>query len=174
MTTRPHVLPELKDWKQAIQDDLGELGNSKEDILKIFARCGVYIDEIEGVSDWISGNMTFAKEIMREYYNLYRLRFGEEPPNIDSIRNTDKTNSINNTLDRRNVIREIAKNLGLPDSEITVQIVKDELKKRNLDLNAKNPGVVIATILNGYVEEFEKVPDKKGTFKRVSKTSNLS
>jgi hypothetical protein len=162
------TIQESKDWKRLLQDKLENTGNKKEDVQSICDICDEYSVEIGSLMRYLSEQDNFVAGIKHQYSVIYNLRFGSTP--ISHLNEPKKTEPklLDNRKSRSQVIKEIALEVIKPgqETERNFTLIKELMKKRNLELVGGNPNAIISTILNGYVSEFEKVQGKKGVFKR--------
>lgn len=179
----------LPKWKDLLQNNINEKGNKQSDYIDIIYLCEDYSNEARNIISQVSEHLGFIDQIKIQYMNLYRLRFGEMPPPkaskalevkpIEPINDKDIQENIAKAsiqeiiLDtpekRKNAVIEVSLAISQPSLKITAQAIQDEMKHRNYKIVADKPNSVISTIMGNFTDEFERVPNEKGTFKRLVK-----
>ena len=162
-------VPQLKDWKQALQEKLERVGNKRADIEAILEACADYVKEIIDIETYLQSQSAFVGGIRNHYVGVYGLLFGENPPNKATPPPPPEKTVPRNRKERVKVVHEASSAITPPGQEVSAAAVNNELIRRNIDLNHPNPNAVISTILNGW-GEFEKVAGRKGVFKRKTHT----
>ena len=160
------TIPKLEEWKESLQRDLENVGNKKDDLLKVISLCENYSREIQSVLNWVSDHVTFVDGIKGEYIRLYRIRFGQDPPLQVKEKPTMNEVLLNTSKARKKAVRDVALAISQPGSEISGKAILEEFTRKAMKLSGSNPNAIIGTILNGFTAEFEKVKGKSGIFKR--------
>jgi len=158
-------LPELKDWKGLVENELNRSAYAEADILKIMYMCQDYLGEIQPIGQWVGQQQAYVTQMHRLLSEMYFTRFGKQPP----PRPTEApiTEVLLDTPDsRRRAIREVALSIAKPGDNISDEAVLEELRRRRMKLHANNPTATISTILRGFKPQFDKVKDKRGVFTR--------
>jgi len=156
-------IPELKRWKENLQHELEKRGHSEEDMIRLIYLCQDCAADIQRASQWISQQSAFVSRIQSICSEEYFTRFEKQPP----PRETPVPEMLLETPEqRKQVVRELALSITKPGDEVSDRAILDELKRRNMKLDASNPMATISTILNGFKPQFGKVKDKRGLFIR--------
>jgi hypothetical protein len=158
-------LPVLKDWKSLVEKQMNNSAYTESDILNIIRMCTDYQVEIQPVNLWMAQQQGFINQMYRIFNDMYFTMFGKQPP----PRPTEMpiTEVILDTPERRKQeIRRVALAMTKPGDDITDEAIFEELKRRGMKINALNPTATISTIMNGFKPQFEKLPGKRGVFKR--------
>lgn len=170
LITKPQP-PVLKNWRNQIEKQIREGAHEKQDLLNVIWLCHDIVTEMNSPSRWLSEQGNYVTGIRNEYMQTYYTRFGEQPP--QQPQKEPSTEIILNTAEgRKQIVREISLSLAKPGETISDEAILNEMGKRNMRLDAHNPTATIATILNGYTDEFEKIKEKRGIFKRLIKEQN--
>jgi hypothetical protein len=158
-------LPELKDWKKLVEDQLNKAAYAEADILKMLYMCQDYLGEIQPVGQWIGQQDGFIRKMYGIFSDMYFTRFDKQPP----PRPTEapiKEVLLDTPEGRKQAIREVALSITKPGDDVSDEAVFEELKRRGMKIEAFNPTATISTILNGFKPQFEKIQGKRGVFRR--------
>jgi len=158
-------LPELRDWKTLIEEQLNKAAYTEEDILNIMYMCQNYLGEIQPIGQWVGQQQGFVTQMYRIFNEMYFTMFGKQAP----PRTTEapiKEVVLDTSQRRKQAIREVALSITKLGDNDSDEAVLEELKRRGMKIDAFNPTATIATILNGFKPQFEKVQGKRGLFKR--------
>jgi hypothetical protein len=158
-------LPELKDWRKLVEDQLNKAAYAEADILKMIYMCQDYLGETQPVGQWIGQQEGFIRKMYGIFSDMYFTRFGKQPP----PRPTEapiKEVLLNTPEGRKQAIREVALSITKPGDDVSDEAVFEELKRRGMKIDAFNPTAIISTILNGFKPQFEKLQGKRGVFRR--------
>jgi hypothetical protein len=158
-------LPELRDWKTLIEEQLNKAAYTEEDILNIMYMCQNYLGEIQPIGQWVGQQQGFVTQMYRIFNEMYFTMFGKQAP----PRTTEapiKEVVLDTSQRRKQAIREVALSITKLGDNVSDEAVLEELKRRGMKIDAFNPTATIATILNGFKPQFEKVQGKRGLFKR--------
>lgn len=160
--------PLLKDWRGQIENQIRQGAHEKQDLLNVIWLCHDIVAEMNSPNRWLGEHGQYVSGIRDEYMRTYSIRFGEQPPQRPQKEPSNEI-ILSTPESRKQTVREISLSLTKPGDTISDEAIRDEIKKRGMRLDAHNPTATIATILNGFTDEFEKVNEKRGIFKRVIK-----
>jgi len=159
--------PLLKDWKGDLENQIESMTHKKEDLLKLIKLGEEYLGEIDPAYEWITANLGYVSRVTTHLRDLYTTRFGEAPPSVSRTSSRAKIIEEINTPERRkSLVREVALTITNPGEEVSDRRILKELARRNMTLDASNPPATVSTILVGFTSMFEKVPGKRGIFRR--------
>jgi hypothetical protein len=158
-------LPILKDWKKLIENQISRAAYTEADILKLIYLCQNYMGEIQPISQWVGQQHGFINQMQRILTDMYFTMFGIQPPPRPAeipipeiVLDTPET--------RKQTIREVALAITELGEDVSDEVVFEELKRRGMKMDLINPTATISTVLRGFKPQFEKVPGKRGIFRR--------
>jgi hypothetical protein len=157
--------PNLKDWKGELESLLETVSLRKPDMVRVMHFAEALMEDMQPASNWLQDHRRWVSDLLANYQAMYRGRFHEEPPLRPKEERTGEI-LLDTPESRRQVIRGVALAISKPGEFITDEQVLEALKAQGKRLLADNPTATISTILNGYKSHFEKVEDKRGTFRR--------
>jgi len=157
--------PMLKDWKGLLEKQIGSVGHGEEDLLKVIRLGEDFSDEIRLVGQWFNQQAAYVSLIVSQFSQMYAGRFNKQvPPRLP--RESTSEILLDNPEHRKKIVREVALAMTKPGDSTSGERILEELTRRGMKLVANNPTATIATILNGFKPQFEKVKGKRGVFTR--------
>ena len=158
-------VPILKDWKSLVEGKLKKTGHTEADMLEVLYLCEDYLREIQPIAMWIGQQQGFVTHITRIFTDMYFTMFNKQPPPCPT--EAPIVEILLDTRERRKqTVRDVALSITKPGESVSDEAIFEELKQRAIRLDTSNPTATIATILKGFKHQFEKVPGKRGIFKR--------
>lgn len=158
-------IPQLRDWRGLMEKRLSKTTYTEEDVLEILYFCQDCSGEIQPAGQWIGQQQAFMQQMLRLFNDMYVTRFNRQPahrprevPIPEVVLDTPEI--------RKQTIREVALSLTEPGDDVSDEAVLDELKRLGKKLDLVNPTATISTVLRGFRPQFEKLPGKRGVFRR--------
>jgi hypothetical protein len=158
-------LPVLKDWKGLLEKQINSVGHSEEDLLKVIRLGEDFSDEVRLVGQWFNQQAAYVNMIVSQFSQMYTGRFNKQVPPRPQ-KELPSEILLDTPEHRKKIVREVALSMTKPGDDVTDEAVLEELKRRGMNLVANNPTATISTILHGFKPQFEKVPGKRGVFRR--------
>jgi hypothetical protein len=157
--------PPLEDWRDQVENLIKQGEHEKQDVLNIIWLGQELISEMGPASRWISEQSQYLNAIVAEYMRIYSTRFGEQPP-PQPHKEASPEILLDTPERRKQTVREVALAIAKPGDNISDEAIVEELKRRGMKLDARNPTATISTILHGF-KQFNKVDKTRGVFKRL-------
>ena len=157
--------PVLHDWKGKLEELVESKLQTKEGLTEIIHLCEELLEEIEPALKFLNEQRGFIIRLRDQYQGLYDTRFHETPPPRPKKDRGEEV-LLDTSETRKQAVREVALALADIDGEINDEDVLKALESEGKRMVADNPTATISTILNGFKSHFEKVPGRRGVFRR--------
>ena len=154
------TLPDMRDWTAEAEQAIQNWPHTAEGIAEVIRIYEEALHEMQPAFQFIDQQQRDLLGLMEAYRRLYQVRFHADPPPPSTGLHLDTPEK------RIQAIRTAALTVAQPGQQLTVESVFKALTFAGQRLIAENPMATIATVLNGFKSDFEKVPGPRGIFKR--------
>lgn len=160
-------IPQTRDWVAPIRRRIDNFILKEDEHLKFIRLCEETGSEIEAVYSFVRDQREIVAQLLNEYRRIYFTLYNKDAPTHTREELQSSEEILDSPERRKNEVRMLSVELAAPGQEITDEQVLDALKDSGKRLIADNPRATISTILWGFKSEFEKVPKKRSTFRRL-------